>query len=343
MEDTKCLLCESSSKIINEYGFILTQCSNCGKWIVHQDLFRKLKNEQKHRIKCYLRYHKKDVGGYFIGSELEFRDYIACTHGLSGITSHLLLEEVNNWYPVTFENKIDSILLFFAKDNPHLGLPFSIYYGLKDLFFIDSKDHLKEQFQFYFKFLLDEGLIDRFIYVYGTQTKKLEEMEDSDWIWQGYDPSIYIRFTLTPKAWSKIYELQKTQTDNKQVFIAMSFDSTLDPVNDAIKAAIVANGYFPRRMDEYAHNNQIVPEMLFQIRQSKFVIADLTNHNNGAYYEAGYAAALGKPVILTCKKDSFDADSHFDVKQQATIVWENEDELKQRLTSWIEATIGKAE
>ena len=40
------------------------------------------------------------------------------------------------------------------------------------------------------------------------------------------------------------------------------------------------------------------------IRDAKFVIADLTHDNNGAYWEAGYAEGLGKPVIYICEKET---------------------------------------
>ena len=104
-----------------------------------------------------------------------------------------------------------------------------------------------------------------------------------------------------------------------------------DPVN--------CEKYGPIFMDEIEHNNQIVPEMLHEIRQSKFVVAEFTKHNNGAYYEAGYAAGLGKEVIHICKKDSFDKGIHFDVKQVNTIIWETEVELTKRLLKRIEAII----
>ena len=42
---------------------------------------------------------------------------------------------------------------------------------------------------------------------------------------------------------------------------------------------------------EEEHNNQIVPEIFYEIRQSNYIIADLTGHRNGVYYEAGYAEA----------------------------------------------------
>lgn len=92
-------------------------------------------------------------------------------------------------------------------------------------------------------------------------------------------------------------------------------------------------------MDELEHNGQIVPEMLYQIRQAKFVVADLTHKNNGAYYEAGYALGNGKPVIQLCRSDEFNGSGHFDVKQICTILWNSESEIKDKLVDRIRATI----
>jgi nucleoside 2-deoxyribosyltransferase len=52
------------------------------------------------------------------------------------------------------------------------------------------------------------------------------------------------------------------------------------------------------------------------------VIADL-HDNNGAYWEAGFAEGLGRPVIYTCRKQKWDATkSHFDTSHLNTIVWD---------------------
>lgn len=92
-------------------------------------------------------------------------------------------------------------------------------------------------------------------------------------------------------------------------------------------------------MDEIEHNNQIVPDMLYEIRNARFIVAELTNHNNGAYFEAGYALGIGREVIQVCKKSTFETDGHFDVKQVNSVLWENYDDLTERLVSRIQATI----
>ena len=70
--------------------------------------------------------------------------------------------------------------------------------------------------------------------------------------------------------------------------------------------------------------------MRIQIRDSKFVIADLTHGNQGAYWEAGFAEGLGKPVIYICEKSKFEEPGwvHFDTNHNTTITWSEGDEEK---------------
>ena len=144
---------------------------------------------------------------------------------------------------------------------------------------------------------------------------------------------------MLTSGWARVENTEKDDSDNKNVFIAMSFDESMNEVRNTLKKVIISNGYNPRIMDEIEHNHQIVPEMLYEIRQAKFVIAELTGHNNGAYFEAGYALGLGKDVIQVCRKDTFGSDGHFDVKQVNTILWENQEDLYKRLDNRIKATI----
>ena len=52
------------------------------------------------------------------------------------------------------------------------------------------------------------------------------------------------------------------------------------------------------------------------------MLVDLTHDNSGAYWEAGYAEGLGKPVIYICEQTKFDsAKTHFDTNHSTTIMW----------------------
>jgi hypothetical protein len=151
-----------------------------------------------------------------------------------------------------------------------------------------------------------------------------------------------VNYTFTVDGWKHLGELQMKNNELPQAFIAMWFDEkgSMDAVRDSIKRAVEDSGYVPKLIDEKEHNNQIVPEIFYEIQNCKFVIADLCGHRNGVYYEAGYARGLGKEVILTCRKADF-GDRHFDVAQQSIVVYEKDEDLYDKLLKRIEVTVGK--
>jgi len=74
------------------------------------------------------------------------------------------------------------------------------------------------------------------------------------------------------------------------------------------------------------------------------LISDLTHRNPGAYWEAGYAEGLGKPVIYTCRKDVFEdkrAGPHFDTNHHLTVIWDlaGLDAAMSKLKDTIRATL----
>lgn len=152
-------------------------------------------------------------------------------------------------------------------------------------------------------------------------------------------------YTITAKGWQKIEELKKKSIEVKQAFVAMSFKSEANYIREALKKAIRSCYYLPAFIDEKEHNNQIVPEIFFEISRSKFIVVDVTYPNEGAYYEAGYAQGLGKQVIVCCNKTTFDGNSkeagkpHFDISQKSMVLWENEQDLIDRLIKRIQSTI----
>ena len=85
-------------------------------------------------------------------------------------------------------------------------------------------------------------------------------------------------------------------------------------------------------------NDKICDEIIAHIRKAKFVIADVTQHKTGVYFEAGFAMGLGKPVIWTCKEEDLEK-VHFDTRQYNHIFWKDENDLYERLTRRIQATI----
>jgi nucleoside 2-deoxyribosyltransferase len=120
----------------------------------------------------------------------------------------------------------------------------------------------------------------------------------------------------------------------------MWFDSSQDTAKEKIEQAVSDAGYRPIRIDQLEHVNRIDDEIIAQIRRSKFLVADLTGHRNGVYFEAGFMLGLGRPVIWVCNSSAHQG-THFDTRQYNTIVYDDIDDLKSRLQFRIEALLGR--
>jgi hypothetical protein len=146
---------------------------------------------------------------------------------------------------------------------------------------------------------------------------------------------------VTFEGWKRIGELQSVGARTNQAFVAMSFKPTLEPVwSDGLYKGIKAAGYLPVRVDKDEHNEKICDRIISEIRRSAFLVADVTRHRQGVYFEAGYAMGLGIPVIWSCQKREMNR-AHFDTRQYNHIRWETPEELAVALEHRIRATIGE--
>ncbi len=183
-----------------------------------------------------------------------------------------------------------------------------------------------DEFAFYLQALSDRGLIDmqpKNAQVTGARYGRLRKL------------------TITASGWDYLDKRASDLDEKTQAFVAMSFSDKMKPIwKDAIEPAIVKAGYTPYRVDEEPHSDNIVFKIMAEIKNSRFVVADLTDQNNGVYFEAGYGLGLGLPVIWSIRKDDV-TNLHFDTAQYNQIRWESAEELKEALFDYISAIIGK--
>ena len=112
-----------------------------------------------------------------------------------------------------------------------------------------------------------------------------------------------------------------------------------------IKPAIEAAGYEPRLIKEKDYLGGVVDEIMAEIRESRFVVADFTSSpeaeaRGGVYFEAGFAYGLDIPVFLTCRKGC-KAGVHFDIGHLNRLEWETPEDLRKQLKNSIEALLGR--
>jgi hypothetical protein len=130
---------------------------------------------------------------------------------------------------------------------------------------------------------------------------------------------------LTLSGWEAYEEAQSGRTSGRYGFIALKFnDPILDPfVLNVVKPACAELGYTLVDMRDVKEAGIIDNLMRARIRDAAFVLADLTHDNPGAYWEAGFAEGLGKPVIYLCERSKHaKGNTHFDTNHSTTVIWE---------------------
>lgn len=338
-KEKECLFCGTMSRFFpnHDKNLIFYTCPVCGRFEIGTN-FGEL---DKNKTPSYLFYHRFLEYPY-----VEYRYYTQMDKGLCdkfntefdngrnimGRPVHISMDIIDAWYPKTFSERVDYITKYLGTHIEHIGQKITFSYSeMLSLLFVDrqemsknvikpqpvrrSDEDCQQEAKYMLDSIVDSGIIE---YSFGSEEKT----------------SVCIN--LTPKGYARVDELQKNTAYGKAVLVAMEFGNDTLPLREAIRKGITNAGYVAVFIDEVQHNDFITPELLKHIRDSKFVVVDLTHQNNGAYFEEGYAMGLGKPVIQLCKQDT---KLHFDIAQKNTIIWKTEDEIPTQLSNRIKATI----
>lgn len=317
------------------------ECPVCGRYE-----FSLENNESEHidknKLSAYLYYNGFRDGKsetiehrYYTTKSKEACDrYIKENNGGKGQPVHIDRQIIDAWYPKTFAEKIDLILLNLSERTDYIGqkISMNVYEFYSCMFVKRYKDERNT-------ILFDDEILKQAFFMTDCLTKMNFILENVHLSGDKEDNDSFVSyFQLTPKGYERIDKLQVSNAESKNVLVAMKFGNDTKKLREAIRKGIIEAEYHPVFIDEVEHNEFITPELLDWIRRSRFVVVDLTHQNNGAYFEEGYAMGLGKPVIQLCMDGKY---LHFDIAQKNTIIWKTEEEIPLRLKNRIIATIGK--
>ena len=146
--------------------------------------------------------------------------------------------------------------------------------------------------------------------------------------------------SIATSGWKFLDDNSTSTNVSEQAFVAMSFSKPMKSVfSEGIRPALKKAGYRAYRVDFDEHIQRIDAKIEHEIRNSAFVVADVTEQKQGVYYEAGFAIGLGLPVIWSVNEREKE-DVHFDTRQYNHIVWTDEAQLKEKLFHRVSAVIG---
>lgn len=310
----KCPICELvDSKIAPDgaYDAALVECKRCGVFKISNTAMASLAGTFARHKDARLK----------VGFSLR---KITTSNPMYSLTTDSLELFASSTILPTPSEQLENLIYFLGELSTEAGSGFHL--GEEDIFSVGARS--LGNLGFIVGAAIQEGLVDG----------KILQLLDNTF-------SIH-NVKLTIKGWSVFANLKKGKTIVSQAFMAMKFhDPLLDDIYQThFKAAVRDTGFELKRLDEGQPAGLIDDHLRVEIRKSKFLIADLTHHNNGAYWEAGYAEGLGKHVIYTCRKDVFDDKAnttHFDTNHHLTVVWHEdrlEDAVKQ-LKATIRATL----
>jgi Zn ribbon nucleic-acid-binding protein len=158
-----CPVCSglSDQRLIHPPDINLIECSICGRFSIENDYITKIDRD---KYASYLFYNcnlfssindKKKVF-YFIGSDISYKDIL---YQYPSDIRHLRKEDVDNWYPKKFSEKIDYILLGLVQLSDYTGKSISLI-GQKanSLFFVKRytddnllpNEKINEQTEYYY-------------------------------------------------------------------------------------------------------------------------------------------------------------------------------------------------
>jgi len=227
------------------------------------------------------------------------------------ITTHVL-DDFLPHRPLSVSAKQDALLMDIARQSAHPGARVDIH--PEDASVVDATSVVELRY-------LMASLIER------------QLLRDS---------AVKSSALITPAGWEHVDALRNPRAGNTtDIFVAMSFSEDMwSAWEQGIRPGVEQAGYRAKRVDSDAHNDKIDDRIIAGIRASYAVVVDVTTQNRGAYFEAGFAMGLGRPVVWTVRRDDL-ANLHFDTRQFSHIVWDGEADLKDKLANHLLAVFGR--
>lgn len=150
-----------------------------------------------------------------------------------------------------------------------------------------------------------------------------------------------VHVTLLEAGWDLSKSLGKQNQESDKGFIAVWFDDSMNESITAAEQAITEVGYRAVCIRDEHFSERIMDKALSEIRQSRFIVVDLTGARASVFFEAGFAHGLGIDTIYVYKEQEAEKDSPLDfyVRHYQCHKYKDPADLKEVLKSAISARV----
>ncbi|GAB3011863.1 hypothetical protein GCM10027284_34090 [Cyclobacterium sediminis] len=177
--------------------------------------------------------------------------------------------------------------------------------------------------------------------IYKEERKKYENLGGNNITLDDFEDLAEATISDEELALSVINLAERINVSNN-VFVVMSFNTDPSLIDAYQSFKDVCSQFNPpyncMRMDEITDTKRITPTMFSSIKNSAFVIVELSMERPNIYYEMGFADALDKPLIALAKEGT---KIHFDAKDVPIIFWNSQTQLKKDLHARIQEIASK--
>ncbi|SHG64957.1 hypothetical protein SAMN05443144_14213 [Fodinibius roseus] len=312
----KCPVCQRDAKVEKKDAgrYFKVECPKCGKFEWEKEIPMHLPDYQEHSIiiSYWIRNNQKD-------EDKEDRLYL---------DDKLVKTIIRDIDLPSIAEKAQNLLLLIGNDlnRPDEKIELTNDKKLEYITKIGAKDD--NELVYIIAYLKSQGLIETDLnYLFEAENKIFDN---------------FVSFTF--RGWSEFERFSSGEETKEVAFMAMDFnDSNVEKAyQDCFKPAVSKTGFELFNLREKPKAGLIDNRLRSEIRKSRFILADLTNNNLGAYWEAGFAEGLGRPVIYLCEKSHFKQfQTHFDTNHHYTVIYEmnNLNDAAEDLKATIRATL----
>lgn len=240
VDNKKCFVCGSNASVqlVMDPVKYFYDCPVCGRYEYYV-MFAELTEFNLNHLGAYLAYngfkHNFNEYRYFTTMSKEQCDEYK-KEFKNGNISHghpvrLENENVENWYPKSFAEKVDYILLYLNSKNPYWGE--SIILEKEEMIsclFVDRYELKNGKWER----RADEALLNQAYYMLRCLAEQKFIELPGTWNGSEYNRPII----LTPTGYARIDMLQKNSSNGKNVLVAMKFGEDTKILREAIRQGI---------------------------------------------------------------------------------------------------------